>query len=231
MSSNQSKDDIRKQQLLAMGAELGELYNALYNEVIWLHAKWLEFRKLYAVSPQQIVLLNETAGFFFYVVEDVLWNDVLLHLARLIASPKSMGNDNLTLKRLPEALTQPELVAEVQRLIDQAETKTSFVPDWRNRRLAHTDLALALQDQSVQPLSKVSRQDIESALEAFRNVLNRISEEYGLGQTGFEYFQSHGNAEALVYQLRVAVAAENQRQERFRRGKPLPEDLETPPEA
>ena len=136
MNSTQTHEEIRKQQLQAMGTELGPLYNALYNEVIWLHAKWLEFRKLYAVSSEQLVLLNQTAGFFFYVVDDVLWKDVLLHLSRLTAVPRSMGNDNLTLKRLPKALTKPELVTEVNTLIKRAETAVSFANEWRNRQLA-----------------------------------------------------------------------------------------------
>ena len=59
--------------------------------------------------------------------------------------------------------------------------------------------------------------------------MNRISEEYGLGRTGFEHFRSSGgDAESLVYRLRVATAAENGRQERFRQGKPLPEDFQEP---
>ena len=45
-----------------LGATLGPLYHALNKEVTWLHAKWLEYRKLYAESEERVDLLNGTAA-------------------------------------------------------------------------------------------------------------------------------------------------------------------------
>lgn len=61
---------------------------------------------------------------------------------------------------------------EVARLAAEACSACQFARDWRNPRLAHRDLALAL-DQGAQPLAGVSRQDVERALKerAFSRVL------------------------------------------------------------
>ena len=65
-------------------------FDALRDQATWLHAKWLESRKLYAHSPQRIELLRGTAGFFFHVVQDVLWDDVVLGLAWNTDAPEDL---------------------------------------------------------------------------------------------------------------------------------------------
>jgi hypothetical protein len=159
-----------------------------------------------------------------------LWEDVVLHIARLTDPPESPGSKpNLTLLRLPFLVADPALRQEVQTSVDAAKTAASFAKDWRNRRLAHRDLALALEN-AAQPLPGISRQNVEVALSAFRVVLNTLHEKYFDSKIAFELFQVHGDAEALVYHLGVAKAADERRFERLRRGNPLPEDCEEPSE-
>ena len=100
MGEELSAEQVREKHLRDMGPELGAVYNALDRDVAWLHAKWNQYRQLYARSPERIALLNQVAGHFFGVVQDTLFEDVLLHLARLTDPAKSVGNENLTLKRL-----------------------------------------------------------------------------------------------------------------------------------
>jgi hypothetical protein len=47
----------------------------------------------------------------------------------------------------------------------KAEKSALFARDWRNGRLAHTDLKLALEDRA-EPLRGVSRHDVEQMLGA-----------------------------------------------------------------
>ncbi len=223
--------EIRSQHLQVLGPELGAIYHALHREVVWLHAKWLEYRKLYGHSADRIDLLNDIAGFFFRVVHDVLWEDVLLHLARLTDSSKSMGKQNLTLKRLPAVIPEPALAAEVEHLVDTAIAACSFAKDWRNRRLAHRDLDLAVEVPQTRQLAEASRRKVEDALAAVSAVLNRLQQHYFSSEVVFRYFHAVGDAEALVYYLRAAGQAEERRTQRVLEGKMLPEDLEPPPEA
>lgn len=230
MGEHKSADEVQEEHLRAMGETLGPVYHALYEEVVWLHAKWLEYRKLYAESPRRVDLLNAMAPFFFRVIQNVLWDDVLLHIARLTDPPKSAGKDNLTLLRLPAVVSEPSVAADVQSTIDAAVAKTSFARDWRKRRLAHRDLALAVQAAAA-PLPGATREQVEQALLSILTILNGVHRRYFDGAVAFEDFIAHDDAESLVYHLRVAKQAKDRRSERLKQGTPNPEDFEQPPEA
>jgi hypothetical protein len=218
-----SAEELEAERLNVLGPQLGPLYHALYSEVLWLHAKWKQYRHLYA-SADNVNLLNDTAGFFFRVVQDMMWGDTMLHIARLMDRPRSVGKENLTLCRLAGAIGDTALAARVAALVESAETDTAFVRDWRNRRLAHSDLQLAL-DSGAQPLPAVSRDQMERALAALRAVMNEIQIHYWGSPTEFEEFVARSDAESLTYYLSQAIKAEIKQQERWSRGEVMPEDL------
>jgi hypothetical protein len=64
-------EEVEKHHLSVLGPTAGPVYHALHNDVIWLHAKWLQFRQLYGTSSERLDILNQATGFFFRVVEDV----------------------------------------------------------------------------------------------------------------------------------------------------------------
>lgn len=218
------------QRLVVLGEALGPIYTALVDEVIWIHAKWLEFRKLLAKSPERIDLLNESAGFFLCVVQDVLWDDVLLHLTRLTDPPKSAGKENLTIRWLPTLIDDRQLACEVGRLVDVAVERCAFARDRRNRSLAHSDLRLALQSPQAQELAPASRETTGNALAAIAAVLNRIEGRYFDSEVAFGHFVAWLDADQLVYHLGVASHYEEGSRRRLQTGHPLPEDLESPPQ-
>ena len=187
--------------------------------------KWCEFRKLYA-SPEEpekrIALLNDTAGLFFGLVQDIMWKDVLLHVARL-TDPVEQGrrgeHKNLTILGLPEAVEDPELRSQVCARVEEARKRTGFARDWRNRRIAHRDLPLALGDTRAEALPSVSRAKIEEALESIRSVMNLLSCEYGEGYVAYELVGPPvGDADALVWYLSTAYQADQRRREQYRKG-------------
>ena len=83
-----------------MGAEVGSIYSALWQEIAWIHKKWAQYVALYGTNPARIKLMNHVAPSMFKTVEDALWADVLLHLARLTDPPKSAGKRNLSIQQL-----------------------------------------------------------------------------------------------------------------------------------
>jgi hypothetical protein len=211
-----SAEEVEAEHLNVLGPELGPLYHALHNEVAWLHAKWKQYRHLYA-SADIVDLLNETAGFFFRVVQDVMWTDTMLTIARLTDVPRTVGKDNLTLPRLAGAIEDAALARRVAALTESAKAEAAFVRDWRNRHLAHRDLQLAL-DSGVQPLPAVSHDQMERALAALRSVMNEIQLHYWSSTTEYEFFVTPNDAESLTYYLSEAVRAERKQQERWSRG-------------
>lgn len=201
------------------------VYAALSWELVRLHAKWGEYRKLYAHSPERIELLNGTAAFFFGVVQDVLWDDVILGLARITDKPVTSKKQNLTIQRLASMLPEPEMAIQVKELVDVAVAKAASIKPWRDKRLAHNDLDLAL-EVSSELLPGISRQYIEDALEAVAAVLNHIQRHYYDTETAYNAFHAPTGAETLMGYLEMVVRADTQRRERLQRGCPLPEDFD-----
>src|SRR5579863_4786423 len=99
-----------------MGRDLGALHHALSAELVWLNWEWLQFTELYASKESRIQLMNESAPFFFAVVQRALWQNALLSLARLAGPPRSAGKDNLSITRLEGAIQDAMLRRKVQRL-------------------------------------------------------------------------------------------------------------------
>lgn len=73
-----TNDDLKQKRINAMGDHLGLLYDSIYNEVIWIHFKWLEYEELYGRSEKRIEILNKSAAWFFFIIQRTLFHDILL---------------------------------------------------------------------------------------------------------------------------------------------------------
>jgi len=186
VSEESTHDALLAKYVQAMGSELAEVFDALDHRLTWAHVRWVLYRQLYATSDRRIELLNDTAASFFAVLQRVLFNDVVLELARLTDKLKSAGKANLTIRSLPALVPDPQLLPDVTRLVDAAVDSCAAIRDRRNRQLAHDDLALALATAD-DPLEGISRADIETALRAIREVLNYVQLHFLGSTTGYEY--------------------------------------------
>jgi AbiU2 len=223
MSSEQTAEEVRQEYVRKMGPELGNVFFRLRNECVMLHWKCGEFVELFGTSPERIELLNEAAGAFFWVVQDTLWEDVLLRISRLTDAPKPAGKDTLTLRRLPALVAAPIQIG-VERLLQDCIDKSAFARDWRNRRIAHSDLALALEHASAAPLAPASRKAVKDALEAIVALLNAVQVHYTKSEALYEV-SPHGNAVSLLYVLRDGLKAEADRLERLKSGNCARDDI------
>jgi hypothetical protein len=221
MAKVQSAQEVKQQHIAAMGQQLGEMYHALWKELVWLHFKWAEYVALYGKSGERVALLNRAAPFFFAIHQDVAWHDILLNIARFVDPAESMGNKkrtNLTVRALPPLIADNALRASVEDLVAKAIAASSFAVDWRMRRLAHRDLAIAL-DQAAVPLKPASRLKVKEAREALAAVLNAIDDHY-FGST-VAYDAGEGEPDGsitLLQRLRDGVAANEARLQRLRDG-------------
>lgn len=216
-ATNRTADEVKADNILAMGQELGPLYDALWQQVAWLHTKWGQYIELFGTKPSRIALLNNTAPTFFGIVQDTFWKNVILHIARLTDSPKSAGKPNLSFRRLPDAIGDDIVKARVTGLITKALKASEFCRDWRNRHIAHRDLHLAL-GQGANPLEPASREKVKEALEALVEVLNAISAHYHDSTTFFDLKDGAGGAVSLLFVLDDGIKAEAIRHERLKNG-------------
>ncbi len=221
-----SPEEVEQQYLEACGPTLGPLLSRLVGECTRLHWKWGDYVELYGTRPERIDLLNRASGAFFRLVQDTLWEDVLLHIARLTDRPRSVGKDNLTVRRLPE-LVAPEARDVVRALLDQCIRECEFARDWRMRHLAHRDLSLAL-GTGAEPLAHASRLAVRTALASIAKLLNAVESHYLNSELAFDLGGTDGALE-LLYVIREGVEAREKRRARLLSGNPEPGDLEPPP--
>jgi len=205
-----------------MGPELGPIYVALFNEVAAIHVRWGQAKKLFAHSPERIELLNEAAGSFFTLVQNVFWEHLLLNIARLTDKPRSGPGSRLTLRALANAIPDPAFAKEVADLADAADAP--LVRKWRDVRVAHRNRALALGQTSLPGLSL---QDIDNALGAIARVLNHVQGKYfGWARSPFDdVIFGLDDADAVVRLLRLGLKERRDRIERLRRGEITPEEF------
>ena len=211
-------DEMKKRNIDLMGEALGRQYTALFFEFASLNLYWKEFLELFATSDKRIARLNQAAPQFFMMLQEQQFETNMSHLARLTDSPKSVGKENLTVRNLPDLVTDPGLKAELEKHVEDIKKKTEFCRDWRNRRFAHHDLLLATQDSRATPLESATKENIIEALKAISDTLNVMERFYYKGGCSFEDIAAHNGANTLLYILGFGVMGREKMVERITRG-------------
>jgi hypothetical protein len=156
------------------------------------------------------------AGFFFRVLQNNLFDGLLLHLCRLTDQPVMSRRKNMTLGSLVPLIDRPELRREVEDLVKTAREKTEFARTLRNRMIAHRDLETARSPE----LPGGTLRDVRSALKSIDDVLNRIELEYEDSSCNYDLpIVDPGDAEALVACLQRGLTAQREDDERLLRTK------------
>jgi hypothetical protein len=221
--SSSTPEEMKQKYIEKMGKDLGKYYYALRQELMWLYDKWSEYETLFGKSQSRVDLLNEAAPRFFRIVEDLLWEGVILHIACLTDKPIMNGFENLSIKKLPGLIVDNELKEKIETLIDYAVGQTKFCRDWRNKWIAHRDLKLIFQKEVLSP---ATRKKVDDALKSIADVLNTVVKYYQSPTTGFGVWEgAPDTALCLLYVIRKGLKVERERVERIERGEPREEDL------
>jgi hypothetical protein len=217
MPTSRTAEEVKVHHIEVMGEDLGSLYHALWNELAVLHSKWDEYLVIFGTKPSRVDLVNRAASYFFSVVQESLWEGTLLHIARLSDPARTGRKSNLSVMALPDLIEDTSLKEDICKLIAVAEGQVTFCRDWRNRRLAHRDLHLALQ-QGAAPLEKASRAQVKAALLALSDIMNAISVHYMDSTTMYEGLGNHEGAEALIYVIDDGLRVKEERKDRRQKG-------------
>lgn len=195
-----SMDEVRADYISSMGQELGVGFYVLHIELIELHVLWQQYRQLFGDTADTVQLLNRTAGLFFKIVQDELWDSVLLGVSRMTDPPATGKNKNLTVQSLPLLITDPVLRVEAQLLCAKAVAEAAFAREHRNKRIAHQDHNY-LSNRNSSALSGISRAAVESMLAALRGVLNHLENHFRDSTVMYENFVDDSGARLLVNKL------------------------------
>ncbi len=178
-------DTLRARHVDAMGRELGSTYHSLASDLSWLYVRWNIHRQLFGHSRERHETLSRTAPRLFYVLQRLLWEDILLGIARMTDSPKSAGRSNLSVRALPAMIDEDSLRAELEAAVLRAVNDSDFARHWRHRLIAHRDLEIAL-GAEAEPLPTADVRAAETALRALCDVLNLLSVSYAQPPIAYE---------------------------------------------
>ncbi len=193
-------------------SNISEVFEKLKIEVTWLHVWWIIYRQLFVHSEKRIDLLNECASTFFYVIQEMLINEVQVSICKLTDSACTGRYENLSfeeLQRRVEDQGEIQLSTGLRKLLDELYDKSQDFRTWRNKRLTHLDLNTAMQKSNTNALPGISRQMIEDALRLLRNYMNTIEVYYCNRETDYDNFlMSYSDGEALVSMLKFGIRYE-----------------------
>lgn len=190
-------------------ADLAVQFRPLFKDILWLGMKWHEYSVLFG-NMANYELLNRTAGYLFLIVQDTMWDDLLLHISRLVGPRLSRGKENLTIRRIPDLIENQELHGKVSQSIESCVAHCSFVKDHRNKRLAHYDLETAVENRE-EHLTGVSRMQIRQAVEMLQEIIRVVYAHYADTHFVFDTNLSSGNADSLVHALMIAERSSDAR--------------------
>lgn len=186
MTETRTPDELRKEVIDKLGEDFGTLLCSLYFEILWLTNKWHIFHDLFCSKPSRIDLMNESSSFFFFTVQEVLRDDILLTIARLTDPPKSMGKMNMTLKSIGGFLRETEKPRHESDLEDILND-SMFCRDWRNRKIAHMDYKLFANLTAAGPLEPATKERLEQIVFKIQKLYNRVSNDYLNEETIFSF--------------------------------------------
>jgi hypothetical protein len=207
-------DEVKAANCAAMGRELGEVYSALSNELSLCSYTWRRYVELFGTSEDRIDVLNKSASNFFGLIERVMWDDTLLHLARLTDPSTTMGRKNLSVYGLQELITDAKLKERISELANSVRERTKFARDWRNRLLAHRDLDIAL-ERPAKPLEAVSRKNVEDALASIGVLLNEVDALYTNSETSYDVMCLWGGVDDLLSLLGDGLRLQEEREKQW----------------
>ena len=175
-------DTLKQEYQEKLGKDFGTVLYEIRNDWLTALVRLKEYRVLFS-DHDAVKLLNAAGAAFMWDVQQILWRDLLLHVTRLTDPATMGGHKNLSVRALPQFCERqklqteyPELHALVQALVETAETAADAPRDWRNRRISHSDLGLAI-DPDADSLAPTSLRQVQRALDAVHAVISTIAGE------------------------------------------------------
>lgn len=135
-----------------------------HGEVNALVGNWGVCLGLFAQGPAQITALNDKAGRFFGLFQQLLLRDVILSIARLTDGAATARQENLSLRALLEDPAVRDVPA-LKQAVAAAVSTAATIALHRHKYIAHLDRAVA----AGLVLPALTRSEIDTAIAAIRN--------------------------------------------------------------
>lgn len=205
MVRDRSEEEVQQEFVDHFPSGAGNLGFNLWKRTVMLHLKWKVYRSLYGESPEQIDLLNWSAPAFFALLGDILLDDVLLAIARLIDPSQTGKWENASIGNLIAILPAEDVAKHSwDTKFNKLTCLSKDIRTLRNKKIAHQDLKQALRYHD-DPLPGISRAYVEEVLKDTRVLLGDIENEYlGTRNTTEHFLPPIGGVDKLIYLLEEA---------------------------
>lgn len=193
-----------------MPSPIGDVYDALDRQLSWYQRTLSVVYDLYVDKPKNVEVFNELASDFFGFMQSTLIDSLIVQLGRLTDPAKNRVQDNLSFKRLVsmiDASQYPSLNAEITNYLSQIEKHCVAARTHRHKRVAHTDLNVALTSSA---LPVVILLDFREALTAGRNLLNAVAAHFDGVTVSHTVAPAPGGAHSLMKALERAKELKEQ---------------------
>jgi hypothetical protein len=194
------------QSVVPIPAQITAVWDLIHYDTVEVHACWELFNQLFRVSQDQFELLNRSAGFCFYVIQDAIGTDIQLTLSKLSDPAQTGVNENATIRYLLDEIQRlrlPSSLDKLQRLCGNFTASCQPIRARRNKVIAHTDRAIALRTAAPPPDATIA--EINGALQSLRDFMNAAATYLGETPTFYEHFiMRGGGGDDLVSLLRMA---------------------------
>lgn len=200
-----------------LGNETGELFYYLQQEVLELNYKLHEHTELYGTHFSRLEkVLAPSASSFFGLLYQLMFDDLLLCIARLTDPENTRNNKNISIQRLQD-LTIPNdhnFKTELKTKIDTLLEKVKPIKEMRNKRIAHLDYNFNITALPNLDESKANRLNIQECTSSLIEILNFVEVNFFEHPTEYNVIVLEG-ASDLLWTLYEGLRFKNNREARL----------------
>jgi hypothetical protein len=153
------------------------LFEEVWNELHRLQSTWTVYFGLYGTGDS-VELLRSTAVMSFGVIQEIMIEVIYLRTHRLLDAAVSGGKRTASIESLIQSLPPSacSIGRPLRKKLDAVRRDCETLAEWRDRQVAHRDLATALR-QHPSPLRPVEARTIRRAIDFLAGALSEISDE------------------------------------------------------
>lgn len=148
--------------------EFTRLVKFLEKELVHTRLKWRVYRAFYDTNKERVELLNSVSGTTARIIQDALYDDVILSLCRSADPATSVGKSNNSFASLLGLLDSATFNLDLSTRIKQLQDLCQPLRNRRNWHVAHSDSQAVF---SGDEMGLVSKREVNEVIEAARSTL------------------------------------------------------------
>lgn len=191
--------------IIPISPKTRKLFATLDFEVTWLHTVWELYNQLYGTIDENYEIMNSSAPIFFFITQNVLFDEFVLILSRLTDKANTFGFKNASFEQLVNLIDEykyPDLVKSLRSKLNAITTTYKSYHIMRDKIVAHNDLLLSL-GKGVNKLPKITILEAEAAIKDITDFMNEFSENVLDTTVVYEPFLTgFGDGNALLQALK-----------------------------